>query len=66
MKRTEAEEALRQRLSSEFLATLREAMLVVGWSRDLVELSFFEEDLHRLVGSAPPPPAAVYEYEDDD
>lgn len=66
MKRAEAEAALSARLTDEFLATLREAMLVVGWSRDLVELGFFEEDLHRLRGSEPPAPEQAREYDDDD
>lgn len=66
MKRSEAEAALRARLTPEFLATLRESMLVLGWSRDLVELAMFEEDLHRLLGKPAPTPAEAYDLEDDD
>lgn len=66
MKRSEAEALLAARLTDEFLATLRESMLVLGWSRDMVELAMFEENLHRLRGTEPPPSEEAHEYEDDD
>lgn len=66
MKSADAEAALVQRLTPEFLVTLREALLVIGWGRDMVELGMFEEDLYRLLGRAPPSPAQPYDYDDDD
>lgn len=57
---------LRGRLTPEFLRTLREAILVVGWARDTDELAAFERDVHQLLGQAPPPQQEVYAPEVDD
>ena len=65
MNRAEAEAALVVRLTPEFFGTLREAMMVVGWARDLCELGAFESDLHELAGLVPPPPRDPPDFPED-
>jgi hypothetical protein len=44
------EQALAERLTPEFLETLREAVRVVGWSVDAVESMAFVAYLHEIAG----------------
>jgi hypothetical protein len=51
-KRAAAQLALRPRLTTEFLETLREAVEVVGWSHDMVETVALYEGLCQDAGVA--------------
>jgi hypothetical protein len=59
----EREAALIPLLTPEFLATLREAVRVIGWSVDAVESAAFAEALHQRAGAQA---GDLSPYEDDE
>lgn len=61
----EREAALIPLLTPEFLATLLEAVRVIGWSVDAVAVLDFAEEVHRLAG-APISRGDLFLYEDGD
>lgn len=48
------ENALREKLTDEFLATAKLAAETIGWGMDFIEVKGFVEELYRLAGKEPP------------
>ncbi len=60
-----AEERLRPRLTDEFLETVREAAMVVGWRADFYEVDRFIRLLYAIAKKPAPDNFSSYEFDVD-
>lgn len=66
MKHSEREELIKQRLTPEFLETLKELGKVVGWQTDYCEIRAFIEKAYEMAGFNEPTMEELEPYETDD
>lgn len=57
---------LQPALTPEFLATLKEAAKVVGWSVDYIEVQQFVKEVHELANVPPPNDEELIPYDHED